>query len=79
MLDGRYQQTNTLDTDVAGDREPAHNPEALTRSTAARTLLAQRRTRQSTATRPTGITSVWWLTSTQLTNWVAGDVWVVAP
>ena len=31
------------------------------------------------ATRPTGVTSVWWLTSTQPTNWAAGDVWVVAP
>lgn len=31
------------------------------------------------AARPSGVTSVWWLTSTQPTNWAAGDVWVVTP
>lgn len=31
------------------------------------------------AVRPSGITSVWWLTATQPTNWVAGDIWVVTP
>lgn len=31
------------------------------------------------AARPTGVTSVWWLTNTQPTNWAAGDVWVVTP
>lgn len=31
------------------------------------------------AARPTGMTSVWWATPTQPTNWANGDFWVVTP
>lgn len=33
----------------------------------------------ATAARPTGMTSVWWLTTTKPTNWASGDIWMVAP
>lgn len=82
-LDGRYQQTANLDTNVAAK---VSTPGSQTRGALDALYgstnplgTASNPVKDPAAARPSGITSVWWLTSTQPTNWAAGDVWVVTP
>lgn len=82
-LEAIFQRSSRLDQDVATN--------VTTNGTSTRTALdglygsqnplgtASNPVTSATAARPSGITSVWWLTPTQPTNWSAGDVWVVTP
>lgn len=82
-LDARYQQTATLDTATAAKVNAAGSQTrgALDGLYGSKDALgsASHPVTNPASARPAGLTSVWWLTTTQPTNWLAGDVWVVAP